>query len=488
MKKKNTEKSKIEHPKSKKSPIATVGSVILLVIIIIAFIASPSMFSSQTQILDLGSYNGEKIKYDEDFNRLAEYFAEQFQTQGIQTNTFYNAMSEAFNYSVLTLAFIDEVEKSGYVAPDSLINREMVQYFLDEDGVFSQRLFRETSDGRKIELREATVEQVSRDLYYTDYSGLKISSNEIDFIKDMNKNQRTFNMASFNTDSFPQEEIIAYGSDNAQLFTQYAMQVITVNSETEAETLLTRITNNELTFSDAVSEFSTDNYSDDAGVLTDLYYYQIKNIIEGEEAFNTLVNLEVGSISEVLKTTTGYSIFSVTSPKVEADFTNPTLVDTVYSYLTIYERGIIEDYFINLAKDFASTSLTQGYAAAVSAFGVETYELDPITLNYAGVGFLDTLPVASASQLSSAVSNEQFFQSAFSLQVGEVSEPIVLGNDIIVLSLIAEVEKNDEENQNLDFLYPYLVSQYDAGSISTYFTTSDKLENNLYAFLSEYFL
>ncbi len=488
MNKKNKDAVKVEHHKTKRNPIIFAGSVLLLVIITIAFVFSPGLISQNTGMPELGSYDGKAIKYDEDFVNLVEYFSEQLQAQGTQGDTTFSAMTQAFNYSVLTHAFIDEVEKSGYIAPSSLINREMVPYFADENGAYSELLFQQTPDGTKIRIKEATEEGVKRDLYFSDHANIKSSSNEIEFIKSMNSTQRSFDMVSFNTENYPEEEIITFGTNNAELFTTYSMDVITVNDENTAKTVASRIANNELTFSDAITEYSIDQYSDDTGTLNDNLHYELKDIVKGEDAFNTLVSLESGTVSDVIETTSGYSIFSVTANPVPATFPNDDLVEAVHSYVTIYEAGIIEDYFINLAKDFNISAVMLGYDAALALYDVDSTEIEAFPVNYASVPLLDTVPTAAASQLAQAQSNEQFFEVAFALEEGQYSEPLVLGKDIVVLSHVEEVINEDLENQTMNFMYPYYVQQFDSNDISSFFMGSEKLENNLFSVLLEYFL
>ncbi len=488
MDKKNKNNTKVEHPKTKRNPIIFALSVLLLVIIAIAFVFSPGLLSQNTGLPELGSYNGKTIKYDENFVNLVEYFVEQLQYQGTQGDPTFSAMTQAFNYSVLTHAFVDEVENSGYVVPTSLVNREMIQYFRDENGAYSETIFQSTPEGTKIQIKEATEEGLKRNLYFNDMSSIKISSNEAAFIKEMNKNQRSFNMVSFDTEDYPREEVIAYGTENAELFTTYSMDVITVNDESTANTVLSRITNNELTFADAIAEYSTKQYSNDTGTLTDNLHYSLKETVTGEEAFNALVSLANGDMSDVIETNTGFSIFSATAAPTSADFSNEEVVDSVYTYLTIYEAGIIEDYFINLAKDFASSSITNGYDSAVSTYNLTNVPVEAFPINYASTQLLDTLPVEAAPELGQAHSNEQFYETAFALAEGEISEPIVLGNNVVVLSLDEVISLEDDGDQTLSFMYSYYMSQYDSNDISTFFMGSEKLENNLFSVLLEYFL
>ncbi len=488
MNKKNNDKLKQEHTKQTKNPVLYAGSVLLLIIIAIAFVFSPGLLSQNQAMPDLGSYNGTSIVYDEQFRNITEYYIDQLESSGTQGDPMFQAMTQAFNDSVLTLAFSDEVEQSGYIPPESLVKREMVQYFLDENGVYSELLFQQASDGEKLLIEDYTIESIKRMRYADDYTNIKISQNEIDFVKNMNKNQRSFNMVSFNKEGYPREETIAFAENNAELFTTYSMDVITVNDENTANNVAGRIANNELTFSDAIAEYSIDQYSNDTGKLDDSLHYQLRDIIKGEDAFNTLTSLTSGNVSSVIETTSGYSIFSVTANPMPINVDEDAAIDSVYSYLTIYEAGVIEDYFINLSKDFNIDAVMLGYDAALALYGAENIEISSFPVNYMSVPLLDALPTSSATQLAQAQSNENFFEIAFSLQENQYSEPIVLGNDIVVLSNVVETEIDNEEDQTLNFMYPYYTQQFDSSDITSFFMGSEKLENNLFPVLLEYFL
>ena len=80
--------------------------------------------------------------------------------------------------------------------------------------------------------------------------------------------------------------------------------------------------------------------------------------------------------------------------------------------------------------------------------------------------------------MSNADKNENFLKTAFSLKLNELSEPVVLNNNIIVLQYTKEGSSDDDDvNVNL------LVS-YDQTSATDSIMKSDKLEDN---FLTVYF-
>ena len=51
--------------------------------------------------------------------------------------------------------------------------------------------------------------------------GLKVSSKEFDFYNTMNKNNRGFNMATFDMTKYPNSEKVAYGKNNSEKFVKY---------------------------------------------------------------------------------------------------------------------------------------------------------------------------------------------------------------------------------------------------------------------------
>lgn len=485
MKKKNSEKTVTEH-KTKQNPLVFIGSVLLLVIITIAFVFTGGVGTpTSNEIIEFGTYDGTKIIYDEDFVNTTEYIMEQMQMYGQEADMF-SAMSQAFQDSVLTLAYIDEVEKAGYILPESKVNREMIQFYVDEEGNYSEMLFQQTPESTRSQIKVGTEETLMKNVYAADLANLKSSSKEIDFVEKMNETQRSFNLVSFNTADYPQSEIEKFGKENAKLFVRYNMNIITLDDKESAETLLARINNEEITFADASTEYSINQYSGDDGVLDNALHYELKNVIVNEEEFNTLVALPMETVSNVIETSTGYSIFSVTAAPIVAEFPNESLTNVVYEYLTVFETGRIEEYFINLAKDFASAALS-GYSAALDNFGVTNTVVEKIPLNYGGIPLLAALPTQTVTQLAQAQSNEHFFEQAFSLEKGEYSEPIVLGNEIIVLSLLDEIVEPAGE-ATLDYMYQYYITQFDSIDTSSIIMASDKLENNLFTAMIENFL
>ena len=80
-------------------------------------------------------------------------------------------------------------------------------------------------------------------------------------------------------------------------------------------------------------------------------------------------------------------------------------------------------------------------------------------------------------ELSSASSNENFLQKAFSLKSGEVSEPVVLGDNILVLKLTGE--QNDVVTDDKKDSIRTKIDDFDSSASQSTLLASKKVENRV---------
>lgn len=480
----------------------SVGSVIILVLAAISFIVIPAMLpGSQRQLPPVGSYRGTKIEYTTGsyFANAVDYYdreeREQLKKQNKSSNGgfSFNTFNQAFRDAVLMAAFTDEVKRSGYVAPASLVERSMLmlRYFQNDNGEYSAKIYRDTPDSRKIEIQNETEKQLIFNRYSEDIAGIKVSDAEVQFVLNMNYPSRSFDAAFFSTSDYPKEEAAAFGKNHAELFKKYDLSVITTATEAEAKKVANRLQHNELVFSDAVSEYSTKQYSDENGVLNGRYHYQLKNIIKAEDKFKEITELAPGSISGAVETTTGWSVFTCTGASENADFSDPSVVDTVYNYMTVYEAGTIEEYFINIAKDFSAQAAVKDFYEAAEAFNAQTATVPAFPINYGNTQLLNSIQFRLVPQLTGAQSNEKFLTTAFSLSEKEISEPLVVERNIVVLRL-KNVETEDTEADVMRMFYSQYYNNYAAQSnaraVQSFFMASPHLKNNMLNVFFKYFM
>ena len=482
----------------KKNTAYTIGSLVILLICAFCFVILPAMTGSgqaAAKLPPFGKYDGKAISMEEgsDMKNFAANYSRMFQQYGQQLDdtTYFYILNSAFNSTATKYAYQDSVEDSGYVVTDAAIRRGMKPFFYDENGKYSSKLYRQTPDNTKQEIMASVEDNLYTTRFYDDnfgsssdivgtdaLYGLKESNAELDFLKGFNENQRGFNLAYFPLEEYPAEEVIKYGKANSDKFVKYDMSVITVEDETVASTVVRRLANNEITFEDAVTEYSTKYYGDTEGAIDGGFKYQIEDMLSNKEDISKIAALGDKAVSEAIKTTTGYSIFKNNGAAVNPDFESTEITEVVSDYLNTYEATMIEDYFTSKADEFVAEAKKSDFTSASSALSVANLEIAPFPLNYGNTAVAGSL-VSAESVLANSNSNEQFLKTAFSLKMNEYSKPFVMNRNVVVLQYTTAPESTEEYVFDANEL-----RGYDELAAQSFVLNSDKLENN---FTSVYF-
>lgn len=481
-----------------KRSVYTIGSLIILFIAAFIFVLVPIFAGGKLQqsLPPFGKYDGTEIRYEQnsDFSNYVARYADYYKNQGIEINNsnYYYIFNYAFNTTVSQLAFKKAVKKSGYEVPKTAINRAMMPYFTDETGKYSSKLYKialKDNPSRVESLRNEIKETLTTSRYQEDsfggqtalgkdtLYGLKSSDAETAFIEKMGENQKSFNMAVFNMNEYPESEKIAYGKANSEKFVKYDFSVITVDDKAKADTVAKRIANNEITFVDAVAQYSNKSYSStDSGKINNKYHFQIEKFLSNKDDMAKITALAVDAVSEPVKTSVGYTIFRVDSEAVQPDFKDTATINTVYNYLTSNEFSIIEEYYTKRANDFVEVAKSKKFDAAVTQFNAKKVEIPAFPVNYGDLSVISKLNT-SLDGLSGASTNETFLKAVSKLKAGDFSAPIVNGRNILVLQLTKENVKPADPIP-AEALKDEL-SNYDAYSAQAALLASPKLENNL---------
>ena len=491
----------------KKNTAYTIGSLIVLLICAFCFVVLPAFTGSegqQNKLPPFGKYNKREIAYeqDSDFYNYVSQYGQMFQAYGQQLNeqTYYTVFKYAFDATVRKYAYEDAVNKSGYVVPQAAVNRNMVPFFSDENGNYSSKLYKQT-DAKTVENLRKSIQSAlvasrySDDLFGSEEDivgsealyGLKESDAELDFLKSYNANKRGFQMALFNTSDYPEEEKLKFAKENQAKFNKYDISIVTVEDKAKAQTVLKRINNNEITFEDAISEYSLNYFTNSEGKVTSAYQYQIENLLVNKDDLAILTDLAVDSVTDVIETSNSFSIFKKNGETKTPDFEIDEYKDLVSTYLRNYEKTRIEDYFTAKANDFIAQAAKSDFDSACTSMNIKNVEIPAFPLNYGSVDIADSLNT-SIEGLSSADTNEKFLETAFNLKMNEMSEPMVLNGYVAVIKYISDgkeaeaADTNDEETDNTedDEIADVLsnISDLDQSSANSYILSSDKLENN----------
>lgn len=491
----------------KKNTAYTIGSLIVLLICAFCFVVLPAFTGSegqQNKLPPFGKYNKREITYeqDSDFANYVSQYGQMFQAYGQQLNeqTYYTVFKYAFDATVRKFAYEDAVNKSGYVVPQAAVNRNMVPFFSDENGNYSSKLYKQTDPKTVENLRKSiqsglVASRYSDDLFGSEEDivgsealyGLKESDAELEFLKSYNANKRGFQMALFNTSDYPEEEKLKFAKENQAKFNKYDISIVTVEDKAKAQTVLKRINNNEITFEDAISEYSLNYFTNSEGKVTSAYQYQIENLLVNKDDLAILTDLAVDSVTDVIETSNSFSIFKKNGETKTPDFEIDEYKDLVSTYLRNYEKTRIEDYFTAKANDFIAQAAKSDFDSACTSMNIKNVEIPAFPLNYGSVAIADSLNT-SIEGLGSADTNEKFLETAFNLKMNEMSEPLVLNGYVAVIKYTSDGNEakaadtndgetdNSEDDNTADVLSN--ISDLDQSSANSYILSSDKLENN----------
>ncbi len=468
----------------------TIGAVIILILAAFSFVFTGSLGGCQSlKGQSFGSYDGTNIRYEQnsDFVNYISMYDEYFKSQGrtIQKQDQYYIFQMAFNSTVYQLATKKAVEKTNYIVPDEAVNRFIRAQFT-QNGTFNAKEYNQTID-RNPSTIQTLIKNYKKDAIGNKFNednfggaalgeenmfGLKTSNDEIAFLKEINKNLRDFNLASFKMSDYPDSEKVSYAKENIQKFMKFDLDSLTYSTKKEAETALNKINKGETTFADSVTE-STKTYSNDAGKFRYSDFYLIEPIFKNSDDAKKLCDLKKDSVSEIYETSIGYTIFKANEDAKEPDLKDSAELKTISNYINQYDFARIQDYFTETAKSFAEVAKTKGFKAACTQFGVKQAELKEIALNYGNVSVLKQNETQEG--LYGLQNNEEFLKQAFALSKNEISSPVIINSNVIVLQLTKEYENTTIPEDSS--IKQTLVS-YDANNVQESILTSPKLKNN----------
>ncbi|HAE23120.1 MAG TPA: hypothetical protein DCG47_12465, partial [Spirochaetaceae bacterium] len=188
--------------------------------------------------------------------------------------------------------------------------------------------------------------------------------------------------------------------------------------------------------------------------------------------------------SDVYETSTGsWSFYKVNQAAAQPDFSASALVSSAGDYINRFEKGLVEDYFLKRAADFANAAASDfGSAAASQSLTVKSTSSFP--LNYGGAldlgyfSLFNTLDTSNSPELNGADRNEAFLLAVFSLGSGELSKPLVLNDNVLVLR-VSEIRSAEESTLGLiEAYYPSVLQESLSRDLASGIMKSPKLKDN----------
>ncbi|MDR1625295.1 MAG: SurA N-terminal domain-containing protein [Spirochaetia bacterium] len=483
-------------------PVTYAFTVVILVIIVVAFVFVPAVgeMGGGSGSVVFGSYKGKAIEYVP-----GNYFSQQLdlaqqraednaRAQGTQAGDenmrerLYQIWREAFAITAFHTAVVSIVQEGGAGVSEKRVDETLVRYpRYTEDGEFSEKRYNQTPSAERLIIRNSTREDILYYTYLQDLLGIRISKGEREFFKNMGSPERNLRFLSFGFDEFPEEKVAEYGRENAEKFSQAKLSVITVtSSRSDAQKIRDQATSG-AGFAELAIAQSKDAFAKTGGDMGWRYFYELAGFGRSDEDIRGLFQLAVGDVSPVIEGPSGadgevqsYSIFRCDEAVRLPVFTAADTIAAVRGYMNSVERGSIQDYVLGQAGDFRAKASSTSFLSAALSAGKNVQETGFFPINYGDSFFLKRVAQSNAS-LAVAAYQEGFFSTAFSLKEGEVSEPVILQDSVIVLQLLEEREVGAGEMGFLDEYLPSLVGRYQEESLQQFILNPSDFKDNFEA-------
>jgi len=493
---------KEKEPKRKNNPFVWGGSIVILVILVITFVAGPAVgqFGSGSGRIIFGSYNKKPIEYRPD-----NYFARQrdIMADRVRENTtndpfamefqLYQVWRQAFESTALHVAFLDMAERAGLAVSDDRVDREIISNgpYRDAEGNFDESRYLSTSTTMRKANWDFTRESLIQDTVVRDLFSTTPTRGEIDFIKSMGSEEYVIRYAAFPFSLYPAEEIITYAREKENQFREIELSRIAFfSSEEEARGVYNQVKENPLLFEELARNHSQDSYADRGGIMGSYAFHELSSFFTDPEDLNKIFRLEAAEISDLITTDAGWFIYRADSAAVTPDFSVPEVQTRVLDYIQRYERGRIEDFLLAEAMETKAAAEEAGLVqAARGVAGV--HESNRFPLVYGNPSFslygsqypLFTQPTAldGDNSLSGSSRNLGFLRSLASLQeAGDLSDPLILDSGVVLVELIERGPSDENAMMSTEFYYAYAVNSWKEGDLTSGILTSDKLKDNFY--------
>jgi hypothetical protein len=478
----------------KANPAIFIGTVVILVIVVVAFVFVPAIVPNISGFgadYTFGYYDKTPISY-----RPGNYFAQMHEQLSRQSQgTYSQEDAEYMDFQIwwnsyrsasVHTGILDEVGKAGYEPSKALVDREVAQAF-QINGRFDAAAYRQLNSSRKIALWREAQESIIADTYWQDQYGLLKPAGEEDFVVDMAAVQRRFEGTAFNLQDYPETELSAYAAQNFALFKTVHFSRITINAgEREARQILASVRDGTQSFDEAARNQSQDSYAERGGDMGVQMAYELASLVSDEAEREKVLALRKGEISDLVATGESWLFFRAEDDPVATDTTDASQMEKIRSYLLRFERGRMVDYFAGRAGELRANAEVNGFDTAIEEAGLKKFSFGPLPINYGNLSIfprLEGVENFTDAALSNFAVTDSFWRIAFTTPLGTVSEPLELGDQVLVLlPLEAEIDENSANNTRLIFQY----SQDIDSNIQAFFIQSPKFKDQFWETYSQF--
>ncbi len=434
--------------KQNRSPVLYGLSIAILAIITVTFIGTPVVTRWRSAArLDFGTYAGRHISYVQ-----GNYFASQYETaaESLRRSSqdanlesqLYQAWRYAFNQTVLHLAILHEMDRAGAWVSDEKVSDSLVEYGpYVVGGAFDSERYAKTPQAERTSNRKLRREELLHDRYLSDmFATSKVSDSEKKFITQMAATERRYSFVTFKFSNLPDSRVISYGLENEKRFRKMKLSRITIRgTRREAEQVRARVGN--ASFDELARSYSKDPYAEKGGDLGWQYYHQVEALFGKQEPVDTIFALKEGEVSPVLESGGSFVFFRADSAPVAPDLKQADTLKAVRDYILSSEVGVAETWFLDEGKKVVAAAKEKGFNRALADAGLfPPQETEFFPLNYGNALPARRVQVKGSDQspLAGAAYDEDFLRALAALPKNGVSDPLLVGDRVIVASVLEE--------------------------------------------------
>lgn len=453
---------KVKKSGAHQNPFVFAVSVAILVILAISFLWGPSLSNgTPSPIAIFGIYDGYEINEVENsyFMNQAYNYSQQYQSNDIYTLS--RVLTNSFEDSVLHFALLSKAKELGLSLSNRAVYLELAKYpaFQDAKGNFDADKLQDRAD--QLDIIKQTREQLTHDyLMQLIVNGTQVSEQESAFFKETYAKRRTFDVVVFDQKDYPDSEVLAFANANQDKFSQASLASITLGDKASADRVFKELEANPANFAELAKTNSLDANKENGGAWDPTFLYALKNRYTDEALVTKLSTLKANELYGPVSVDGQYLIVKAIADVKAPALSSPEQIETIRSYIASQERGKLEDYLSQKARSFVSSARTAGFAVQAGSDKrtvLGTAELaintrpsgnfDPFTIQsfYGPMAIIPAVRLEDGTALNGANTKDEFFINGFSLKAGEVSDPVVLNGQVVVLSLKEEKAADESE-------------------------------------------
>ena len=137
----------------------------------------------------------------------------------------------------------------------------------------------------------------------------------------------------------------------------------------------------------------------------------------------------------------------------------------------------MEDWLIGEADAFVAQARTMGFREAADEAGLLVQSFGPVPINYGDTALFASVMTTGIVELNQAGSNTFFWNLAFNTPLNSVSNPLVLGNDVIVLFPLEEIRMDEFELELVEAYFPEWTNSGFNTMLRNYFLNNVRLDD-----------